>query len=229
LLQDGTVLVTGGVAGLDLLSTVERYDPGTNSFSAVAPRLDARAHHAQVVLPDGRVVALGGVDGAGAPRDSVEVYDPVADKWVRASPMIDERAHAEAVVVDARGRVMVVGGLGQATVQRTAEVWTPARDAWVPAPGLRDPRWDHTLVMAGGRPVVFGGARTPAGRAQDSVEVWDGSKWVVVGVMAEKRFGHTSVVLADGSVLTCGGVGPGAALDSTVVSSTCERYRVGAD
>jgi len=88
LLPDGTVLVAGGLGG-DLevgtgtmafergpsLSSADRYDPHTRSWTASAALSHARGLHATVTLADGRVLVFGG-RSKGKTLDSIEIFDP---------------------------------------------------------------------------------------------------------------------------------------------------------
>ncbi len=83
LLPDGRVLVTGGTrlwhaAGDDPganLSSVEIYDPVTDTWSALPPLQQARADHTATLLPDGRVFVAGGFVTGYATLDGAEILD----------------------------------------------------------------------------------------------------------------------------------------------------------
>ena len=92
-LVDGRILLLGGArvksgaaswyraADLEtVLNQAEVYDPQTGQFSAVGPMTRARAFHQAVVIPDGRVVILGGytqeAQGPVKLDATVEVFDP---------------------------------------------------------------------------------------------------------------------------------------------------------
>ena len=65
---------------------MERYDPATNAWEAVAPMATARYNHAVAAL-DGKLYVAGGL-GAGYNRlSSVERYDPALDAWEAVAPM----------------------------------------------------------------------------------------------------------------------------------------------
>jgi N-acetylneuraminic acid mutarotase len=69
------------VAGDDPALTL--FDPGTNSWSARAPMLEARSEigSATVALADGRFSTIGGSITGKIPSDDVLVYDPSKDVW----------------------------------------------------------------------------------------------------------------------------------------------------
>jgi hypothetical protein len=61
LLEDGSVLVTGGYnVEDDVLATCEQYDPLKGSWSAAASLHQRRSDHEAVVLGDGSVLVCGG-------------------------------------------------------------------------------------------------------------------------------------------------------------------------
>src|SRR5205823_5732492 len=91
LLANGKVLLAGGSANPSAggLASLELFDPTSNSFTLAASTLSAaRESHAATVLPDGRVLIVGGWDGttgapvppatAGTPNvlASSDIYDP---------------------------------------------------------------------------------------------------------------------------------------------------------
>ena len=61
LLRDGRVLAAGGwTTGERELSTVEIFDPVAMRWTDGPPLLTARRNHRAALLPDGRVLVIGG-------------------------------------------------------------------------------------------------------------------------------------------------------------------------
>ena len=89
----GKLYAVGGFGGPEDedLSSVERYDPATNTWEAVAPMSIARDGHGTAVF-GGKLYAVGGEDKTGAVLDSVEGYDPTANMWQRMTPLHRPRA-----------------------------------------------------------------------------------------------------------------------------------------
>ena len=77
LLLDGRVLLSGGRlhGGADsaLLQAAEVFDPVTGRWAAIEDMIQARSGHAATLLPDGRVLVVGGAADLEA---SAELYDP---------------------------------------------------------------------------------------------------------------------------------------------------------
>jgi N-acetylneuraminic acid mutarotase len=131
ILADGSAFVAGGTTGVQPFSIVansERFDPGTDTWSAGAPMSQARFTHTQTLLNDGRVLVAGGRDVNETPVTSSEVYDPASDSWESAGEMSTPRYLATATrLLD--GRVLVAGG-GISFLQGTtsAEIYSTVSD-----------------------------------------------------------------------------------------------------
>jgi N-acetylneuraminic acid mutarotase len=125
-LSDGGALVAGGFGGLGTtsharLSTVERFDPVSNSWSAADDLLTPAAGASGIRLADGRVLLAGGSAREPQPIDAdagtyvsgltvdASVYDPETGTWTATTPMPSPRAGASAVLL-ADGSALFVGG-----------------------------------------------------------------------------------------------------------------------
>jgi hypothetical protein len=104
LLQDGRLLVTGGMipaeTGLDSIATAELYDPASATFTATGSMTVKRSLHVAALLQDGRVLVVG--PAALAPGEtqvsdtlgSADTYDPATgtftavdvEKWAAPTP-----------------------------------------------------------------------------------------------------------------------------------------------
>jgi N-acetylneuraminic acid mutarotase len=124
------------------VATMERYDPATNAWSALAPMPSPGSFIAAGVLNGAIVVA-----GSGSANSSAtDVYDILGNTWRSAPPMPGGRALAAAGV--ANGGLYLVGGTVNGSpaydtwsfTRRRAPVWK-AGPAWDPCrPRARKPR-----------------------------------------------------------------------------------------
>ena len=108
LLQDGRVLVAGGVALGEMLASAEVYDPAAGTWTATGSMSEPRAEHTAVLLDDGRVLVAGG-GTARAPIASAELFDPATGAWSAAGDMSQPRFVHTMLLLD-DGRALVAGG-----------------------------------------------------------------------------------------------------------------------
>ena len=95
----GKIYAVGGVDDDgNLLSSVEAFDPQTNSWAAVAPMSTARSCFSFAVV-SGKLYAVGGEDADYTTVASVGAYDPQHDRWEAVAPMAEARRVAVAVCV----------------------------------------------------------------------------------------------------------------------------------
>ena len=165
-----------------------------------------RGGHTATLLPDGRVLVVGG--GAeetafeGGPRSaSAEVFDPKGGHWAMISSMSDARMGFTATLLP-DGRVLVAGGDGGFAA---AELLDPGTGTWTATGSMVEGRFGHTATLLDdGIVLVTGGCACSDFRgALESAELFDPATgtWVVTGSMRTARIFHTAMLLADGSVL----------------------------
>jgi N-acetylneuraminic acid mutarotase len=235
LLQNGTVLVTGGTDGRDkALASAELYDPRTNRWKSAGTMATTRLDHTATLLRNGKVLVVGGLDASfpSTTLASTELYDPNTNRWSAAASMSSGRArHTATGLPD--GRVLVVGG--QSFTLRDgglfpnqslgAEVYDPVTNHWSStAPMLQDRVGQSATLLRDGRVLVAGGGDgfTPS----SSAEIYDPNKdrWSAAASMTTNREGHTATLLASGDVLVTGGVAPDAQTLVIVAPSSAEVY-----
>ena len=121
-LPDGDVLAVGGSGGGDCcrgvasVKDVYRFDHETLKWREVASLPSPREAIALAILPDGRVLAAGGVrvresDAGedGTPLKVTAMYDPATDTWSKGPNLREPGGGATAVVL-ADGDVLLLGG-----------------------------------------------------------------------------------------------------------------------
>jgi len=131
--------------------------PGT--FSPAGSLTAAREGHTATLLPDGRVLVIGGGSrDDGHALGSVEAWDPVSFAFSPAGSLTAAReGHTATLLSD--GRVLVIGGYdGGDQVFASAEVRDPASGSFSAAATLQHARSNHTAtLLPDGRVLVVGG------------------------------------------------------------------------
>jgi hypothetical protein len=139
LLQDGRVLIAGGVdESSTRISGAEIYDPVKQTFEPAGNMTAARAMHAATLLPDGRVLIVGGEQTSPGPNgimpgQSAELYDPFTDSFTATGSLLMARQGFNATLL-ANGRVLITGGVtGVGNTGYTigdAEIYDPGTGAF---------------------------------------------------------------------------------------------------
>nr|WP_238352731.1 kelch repeat-containing protein [Kribbella solani] len=220
LLDDGRVLVAGGVDGRrTALDAVTLYDPETNVWSASNPMLTSRRDHTVTQLKDGRVLVAGGESGKLTfPFDGLataELFDLKTETWTETGAMHTARWGHTATRLPS-GKVLVAGGAGARTPESyqswsSAELFDPGSGTWTPVDDMTDARMGHTAVLlADGNVLVIGGMLSTGrgdGVALGFCELYnsDTGRWTPTGSLTMPRMSHTTALLPDGSVLVAGG------------------------
>jgi N-acetylneuraminic acid mutarotase len=215
LLPNGKVLVAGGSiydGNIATLTTAELYDPATGKWSQTGEMDTARAGHPAVLLPNGKVLVIGGKNSI-ATTDSLndsELYDPVAEKWSPAAKMLFTGRCDHTATLLPNGKVLVAGGwYGAGHNSFLAELYNPAADKWEKTGIMRVRRAAHTatLLPNGKVLVVGGGSATSANEGKATTELFDPAtgNWTDAGETSVGRLNHTATLLANGKVLITGG------------------------
>jgi hypothetical protein len=144
-----------------------------------------------IVLPDGRVVVIGGIGEDGLSSATTEIYDVEADTWEQRAPMHTGREwHTATLLPD--GRVLVVGSV-------TYECW---EEAYMPA-------WRRGCTTDCASGYLGSPSAQCYHRSDPPAEIYDveSDEWTVIEdeVASGISLGHTATLLLDGRVLLAGG------------------------
>ena len=229
---NGKIFAIGGyVDGLgDLsLSTVEVYDPKTDTWERKADMPTARTDAATSVV-DGKIYAMGGTilnrfefdvlvndQIRRIPRwkaediPTVEMYDPATDTWTQKADMPTPR-NTSTCVVD--GKIYAIGGTSTKIKSfrlDTIEMYDPATDTWAKAKNMNHARAGAAVSVVDGKIYVMGGTGLPLiindpGPFLSSMEVYNPEKnrWREIGDMPTPKSVHTASVI-NGKIYVMGG------------------------
>ena len=210
LLPDGKVLIAGGSGIGDVLKrgySAELYDPKTGTFSLTGPMNTRRYDQAATLLPDGRVLLVGGsiYDLGSKAIATAELYDPETGKFTMTGSMRTARDGPTATLLP-NGLVLVAGGYGS-TPLASAELYNPATGKFTATGTMITARsGDTATLLPDGRVLMVGGYGS-SGNVLASAELYDPKTgtFISTGSMATERGGQTATLLPDGRVLIAGG------------------------
>jgi hypothetical protein len=215
-LNNATVLVAGGMAtqsnGVRVKSNLaELYQMGSHAFVATGSMADARYGHTATLLPDGRVLVVGGADLMDGIDNlaTAEIYDPLTGKFSRTGSMAQGRANHTATLLG-DGRVLITGGYGGGTLPlASAEIYDPATGKFTTTGSMSVARQHHTATLLPGGQVLIAGGLDASSHVLASTELYDPAigTFHATGPMAAAREFHTATSLGDDRVLVVGGLG----------------------
>src|SRR5258708_2989697 len=161
LLNDGTVLLAGGVTGSRNnplpTTSAEIYIPSTQSFApANSDMNDSRAEHTATLLSNGMVLLVGGATDSsgsfppypiGAPVSSAELHDPSTGSFNFAAYLGTARSQHTATLLT-NGTVLIAGGTTDAGGQNTNGTVTSSTELYQPASLAPDTLLSITVTPA---------------------------------------------------------------------------------
>jgi hypothetical protein len=233
LLQNGTVLLTGGFINDvwdDYFDSVSDngaglYDSATGVWSGTGNMTANRGGHTATLLANGKVLIAGGADQdpTGTGLASAELYDPSTGTFTQTGNMAVGRYLHTATLLQ-NGKVLIVGGVLTSTSDpvATAEIYDPATGTFTMTGAMATAREQHTAtLLADGRVLIVGGTTSPPAsltstwlatgtvdlQGTATAEIYDPStgSFSGTGSMAAARTFHTATLLPNGTVLVVGG------------------------
>jgi hypothetical protein len=168
-LADGKVLIAGGFDGNRLRTDAEIFDPATSRMSPVGPLNQARSGATGTLLPNGKVLIVGGGKSVSPNREalaSAELFDPTTGTF-ELTGSLAQRRYKHGAIALASGDVLVVGGSDQRDYEgklRTVERYDFASGQFMPAGNLAVPRFKlagSLVLLSGERVLVAAGAEQP--------------------------------------------------------------------
>ncbi|WP_375759984.1 kelch repeat-containing protein [Corallococcus exercitus] len=160
----------------------------------------ARAQHAAVLLPDGRLLVVNGTNQAGF-ATTAELYDPATGAWTPAgSPGISGNVTLALLLPTGRVLVLTEGSL-------SGRLYDPATGAWTATGNMSAIRGLPTATLLGTGQVLVAGGNSDGGVRLTSAELYDPATnaFVPTGAMTLGRNAHSATRLRDGRVLAVSG------------------------
>ena len=212
---DGQLVVIGGLAKTPVgdtfvTSSVERYDPSSDTWVRLED-LPERRHHSAAAVVDGRLFVIGGFSEFGF--DAVDdVWEQVAGSWEPRASLPVPVGAAAAVVV--QGDIYLVGGAPTGGLFR----YDVEADTWKRLSSLGASREHLAAVALDGVIWALGGRWGEEMRATTEIYSMETDSWSAGPEMNEARSGFGAAVLGDQIYVAGGEVfNPTKALASTEV------------
>jgi N-acetylneuraminic acid mutarotase len=170
-LGNGMALAAGGGEDGMPSPSAELFDPATRNWSTTSRMTSARSDASGTLLPDGRVLVLGGQGVTGLQLTTGEIFDPHTNNWSLMAATL-KTEHQRQVAVPLRDGRILVTGWSDHWSPADVEILDPMRagvpptptapptgpGTWSSAPSTTLPHANHTTtLLADGRLLVLGG------------------------------------------------------------------------
>lgn len=195
--------------------------PAEGSFSTAAALVMPRAGHTATLLPNGKVLLVGGSPSwppTAAVATSAELYDPTTNSFSATGSMAFARRGGHAATLLSDGRVLVTGGddvnVQSAPGRNDAEIYDPTTGRFAPTGLMTKARSAHAAVLLSNGKVLVAGGQNLAGNTAELYDPVTGT-FSATSAPTRYRFSAAGVPLNDGRALVFGYDAAGDAFDVT--------------
>ncbi len=127
------------------IASAELFDPTSFLSSPASPLTVSRTDAGAVLLPDGKVLMIGGSTGTqtgatqGPPVASVERFDPSAQTFEQVGSLLVQRRCVSATLLG-NGKILVLGSSAMGVPSASAEIYDPVTNTSMQIPDMLTPR-----------------------------------------------------------------------------------------
>jgi N-acetylneuraminic acid mutarotase len=151
------------------MTTVEIYDPATDSWSTGTP-MPFAVSAAMAAVVNGKIYVIGGVPELAIASDAVQEYNPATDTWTIKTSMIDSRYSAAVAMYN--NLIYIAGGSGPGTTLASLLWFDPAMNVWSAGSPMSQVRTGSAGAAIGDQILLYGGYNTQSSYL-GSVEDYD--------------------------------------------------------
>lgn len=196
---EGKIIVIAGHSDSGPLSSVEMYDPMTNTWSALAEKPTA-VYDASAVLIGEKIYIPGGATQDGTPTNVMEVFNPRKNAWEQAADL--PVAISAYGLASYEGQIFLFGGSD--SVKAIDSVWRydPITDSWHEGSPMPTARMHPAVLADTGKIYVMGGSDGDRKLNTNEsyspyAELEKENPWQEEPDLPEKLSGYTAIKLYD--------------------------------
>ena len=204
---NGKIYAIGGSNGGSYVSSVEEYDPATNTWTTKASIPTVRQGFAKAIVIDNKIYVLGGSDGTYSLKTN-EMYDPATNTWTVKANM--PTTTLESCIVAVNDKIYVIDTYG---TTRPSYEYNPATNTWTAKAAIPNQRQGEVgVAVANGKIYVIGGwlSDTYLGTTDEfdpATNTWTTKASMVHprGITEGSRFDGGMVVVINNKIYAIGG------------------------
>lgn len=173
----------------------------------VASLNENRASHSATVLPDGKVIIIGGLNSPQSFLSDAEIFNPETNQFSLLSGKMNTPRAGHTATLLPDGKILIVGGWSKLnTAESSAELYDPQADVFAQTGAMAHHRAGHVAVrLENGKVLIVGGVQDGQGDKNEA-ELYDPKSrtFSAVGKLSRPRDSYPSVQSGDGRVLMNG-------------------------
>ena len=207
LLNDGRVLIAGGLLDGHAIASAEIYDPLAGMFTPTGDMTIGRTGHIAILLPDGEVFLAPGDDGPD--YRTADIYDPASGAFHAVNWHCSGSTAGSASLLP-NGKVLFTLQPPEGDFDsKLATVYDVSTAVFADTPPMEVASyWPSSTILSNGS-VLLTGSNVGCEEGSQGVEFYDAAAAAFFSLanMLAARSGHTATLLEDGTVLVAGGNG----------------------
>ena len=201
----GSVSSSASYSSVEILSSIEEYDPKSDTWAKKKDLPVPRSFHSACVI-DNRIYIIGGSSSFPFSASlTLIMYDPAEDTWTKIAE-IPEGIYSGCFAGVVDGKIYVVGGDGRG---KRVDEFNPATNIWTRKTDMLTLTTDQATCALNGKIYVFGGENGPPPKypGMTKVNIYDPAKdsWKTAPELPTGRFGLRASA-ADGKIYVIGGM-----------------------
>jgi hypothetical protein len=182
------------------------------SIVATGPMTAARFDHAAVLLPDGRVLIVGGIERNGVIEPSAELFDPATLHFTGTGRPVTQHGWGVTATLLRNGKVLVAGGsrgCDSPCYTASAELYDPATGTFALTGKMTVPRAEaRAVLLRAGEVLLVGGTPVTQSNPVLSAELYHPSTGTFSSLGTTHLSDATQITLLnDGRALVVSGSG----------------------
>ncbi len=177
-LGNGKILSAGGQTGSGSLTNSELYDPVSNTWSSIPGMNFKRSAHTLTLLPDGRVLAVGGSDELveGASYSTAEIYNPLTNTWSQTGSLTLGMRDSHTAILLPNNKVLISGGedIANSIYYSSTEIYDPTTGTFTAGSSMVNAKFNASAALsASGQVAIIGGATPLTAIGMSSIELYN--------------------------------------------------------
>ncbi len=186
---------------------VSTFQQTYGKISETAKLSEARASHTATLLPNGKVIIIGGMERNGVFFESAEIFNPQTDNFTKAKGKMSIKRVGHTATLLPDGKILIVGGWSNRDLpESSAEIYDPKTDTFTSIENAHHRLSGHAaMLLDNGKVLIAGGSDGKSGLSDVELFNPQNNTFTLIGKMQSARIGAAAVKLADGRILLTGG------------------------